>query len=99
MSILIEGMEMPSNCGECPMICEHDLCLITKGGRTLNERPPHCPLIEIPPHGRLIDADDLLAMVKRAMEDDDMYEDDYRDVRDWLAVAPTVIEAEGGWEQ
>ena len=55
MSVLIR-MKMPDNCGECPMICDDDLCRITEGGRTLTGRPPHCPLIEIHPHGRLIDA-------------------------------------------
>jgi hypothetical protein len=57
-----------------------------------------CPLVEVPPHGRLIDADDLMGMIHRAKEDDseiaDVYEDDYRIVDEWLSVAPTIIEAE-----
>ena len=64
MSVIIKGMEMPTNCGECPMICEYDLCCITKGGRTINGRPPHCPLIEVPKHGDLIDRDAAKAHFK-----------------------------------
>lgn len=46
MSIVIHGMKMPKNCGVCFV-----------GDRTICKE--HCPLIEIPPHGRLIDADAL----------------------------------------
>lgn len=35
--------------------------------RVKNERPSWCPLIEIPPHGRLIDADALVdELIKRS---------------------------------
>lgn len=63
MSILIKGMEMPKNCGECVYMMSvyafngySNICSITEGGCTLSSqgRPPHCPLIELPPHGRLI---------------------------------------------
>ena len=61
MSILIHGMEMPKSCAECKLstrmhhgelVCKmlntyaDDLCLESD-----------CPLIEVPEHGRLIDAD------------------------------------------
>ena len=44
MSILIKGMKMPKSCGSCFV-----------GDRTICSN--NCPLVEIPPHGRLIDAD------------------------------------------
>ena len=53
MSILIHDMEMPKNCIEC-----HARCRLYLNGRKF--RHPDCPLIELPPHGRLIDADELL---------------------------------------
>lgn len=66
MSILIKGMEKPEECYCCP--CS----TINMNGRwgkcNLLGRDyagdPHkiyddCPLVEIPPHGRLIDADAL----------------------------------------
>ena len=54
MSVLVKGMEMPKNCGGCPLraSCVHRIYL--------EYRPDYCPLIEIPPHGSLIDMDDFL---------------------------------------
>ena len=49
MSVLIKGMEMPNNCGACPLRlawCRERIYMVT--------RPERCPLIEVPPHGRLI---------------------------------------------
>ena len=102
MSVLIKGMEMPKNCGECPMICEDDLCHITKGGRTINERPPHCPLIEVPPHGRLIDADyQKHTLCAECTLYPDSCLENTGGVCDWHGIAhlrmcPTIIEAEEG---
>ena len=62
MSILIKGMEMPPFCDtDCPGIYFR-ACPIKELGEALmyryeEKRHPDCPLIEIPPHGRLIDAD------------------------------------------
>ena len=53
-------------------------------------RPEWCPLIELPPHGRLIDADELRHKWK-ALKDGRWYK--IIEVED-LDNAPTVIEAE-----
>ena len=59
--ILINGMKMPKNCAECPM--EHYECWMLDDFVTDyfegDKRHPDCPLIELPDHGRLIDADAL----------------------------------------
>ena len=60
MSILIKGMEMPKNCKDCPFSDHEAWCLIPGSWRERyycpdDERSEHCPLIELPPHGRLID--------------------------------------------
>lgn len=90
MSILIKGMEMPTSCFYCPMRLKVDpdniKCLAT--GDVFEEtftatiemrNGGKCPLVPIPPHGRLIDADALvdkhfgkefLAKVMTADEDD-----------------------------
>lgn len=77
MSVLIKKMEMPRHCGECSLLCYCDDCyfcgyedglLYTFGDSYLipNERPNNCPLTEVPtPHGRLIDADDVLTQTKQ----------------------------------
>lgn len=114
MSILIKGMEMPKSCSACPMCDRMDwLCHATRRwldddeywtwyvypeGDTDDSKPCNCPLVEVPPHGDLIDVDALLDMIESAKQDDpeiaDVYEDDRQIVLDWLTAAPTVIERE-----
>ena len=98
MSILIKGMEMPTRCFSCPMCDVENAevnCAISHGSYidyrevdpkvAIQERPSWCPLIEVPPHGRLIDAD---ALLKTAMENFDF-------VPRWMVKeAPTVIPAD-----
>lgn len=79
MSILIKGMMMPTRCEECPIFdVEEDKCGIIgetnwiwaddETCETIHPRPSDCPLIELPPHGRLIDADDPLREIVRMEE-------------------------------
>lgn len=63
MSILIKGMEMPHNCFLCPLSVmngERVYCEVTKDEVLRAKIAQDCPLIELPPHGRLIDADALM---------------------------------------
>lgn len=67
MSILIKGMEMPEGCFGCILSfmwfngietvlqCNVLNKLVSDDGT----KDTNCPLVEIPPHGRLIDADSL----------------------------------------
>ena len=64
MSIIVRGMEMPQNCDKCrfqsafKLYCDampYNFC----GNTDDIERPDWCPLVEIPPHGRLIDVNKL----------------------------------------
>ena len=96
MSILIKGMEMPEKCGSCDLFhVESPMhCTVVKGHKTVGApygmpRPDWCPLVEIPEHGRLIDAD-------RATT-----ESIKRTGKRLLAIdtAPTVIEAEGSEDE
>ena len=66
MCLLIKGMKMPKNCEEC--ILDHKFfkwlgCYKHVSGDTIadGKRSPACPLIELPTHGRIIDADALIA--------------------------------------
>lgn len=75
MSLLINGMVMPDSCSKCPlkyssydMYCcrmiHGDGCIVCVDSYT-ERRNPACPLIEIPtPHGRLIDADELMKVIE-----------------------------------
>jgi len=70
MSILIKGMEMPKNCEECPLsLYQHSPCWKNGGVMDWENRPNWCPLISIPPHGRLIDRDALTLFGQIATRD------------------------------
>ena len=56
MGVYIRNIEMPKSCWDC-FACHDGWCIINQkieGHRTVTHS---CPLIEIQPHGRLIDAD------------------------------------------
>ena len=80
MSVLIKDMNMPKDCS-CCFFCfqEEDVmfrdacyCVIT--GNYIDDPQNICPLVEIPEHGRLIDADKMredLRTVNPVLEADD----------------------------
>ena len=60
MSIYIKGMKKPKNCDECTIKAWEDEWYVCpfSGVTTLSIGcQNNSPLVEIPPHGRLIDAD------------------------------------------
>ena len=64
MGVYIKGREMPNNCQEC--VCINDEYFYCQAvGRqpqdenVISQRPDWCPLVEVPPHGRLGDLDEL----------------------------------------
>ena len=72
MSIYIKGIKAPKDCRECAFIKYSSIsgttyCGVTGDVLAVDFRPipfegisEKCPIEEIPPHGRLIDADRLL---------------------------------------
>ena len=65
MSILIKGMEMPKSCGECAIKSwdgEDDVCPFSGISALSIGRQDDCPLVPVPDHGRLIDADNLMKL-------------------------------------
>ena len=118
MSVLIKGMEMPKNCYQCRMVdsCQYlwkpydlddysDLQNMIEEGFT---RADNCPLVEVPPHGRLIDADALHKLFEdqwHYLQVLDWNENPTAEARqsgvNWCIntmhdSAPTIIEAEEG---
>lgn len=111
MSILIKGMEMPTRCADCWLMDGLDGRCCAKRGRALTpeyrygskDRPDWCPLVPLPPHGRLIDADALMLEIKEYIEEyDELDENGYHNLK-WCAMkeaeatianAPTIIPAE-----
>ena len=113
MSILIKGMEMPKDCPMCiaahyNKLDEFTGCEIVSGKKyavqrdaeyaNSSTRPDWCPLVPVPPHGRLGDLDRMLA-------DNEIYYNQlgradgeigarYRSVKRSIELAPTIIPEE-----
>lgn len=120
MSVLIKGMEMPTNCENCrfwyqDQDSEHNVwsrCTALNHNEIITFRTMRrsdCPLVEVPaPHGRLIDADNLVSVI------DDEFTEQTRTLsnpievlkkavlcgfaKDVITAAPTIIEVEEGEE-
>lgn len=104
MNILIKGMEMPKSCDECRiMVFEDTNCvpelfcgcpIVFKAHpQGVGHRPDYCPLVEVPPHGRLIDADALeQECQKRLLVCTDQFQRPYEVLRA-IALVPTIIPA------
>ena len=97
--IYIKSMEMPKHCWQCKFHDDIDNCIII--GENCVEvwgeyrRLDSCPLIPVPDHGRLIDADVLIGKLHdECLFDYDARSVVYADIQD----APTVIPASGGNE-
>lgn len=101
--VYIKGMEMPSGCLAC--LGTYDCCACSFTGERfykfgenfdpVENRLPSCPLIPVPDHGRLIDADAL---------DADLEKQDMK-TGEWDAIgfsiseidnAPTIIPCDKG---
>ena len=96
--ILIKGMEMPNICAYC--FIESSECNLHESVNIWKERHPDCPLIELPPHGRLIDAtfeENHYGSMLLNPTPDVTVEDrkKAKAIIDALHMARTVIEAEG----
>ena len=99
MSVLVKGMEMPTSCNKCPFSV-NGFCVVSPkraNGKAMSERVTTnwCPLIEIPPHGRLIDADALQNRIRKCKREDTMTPHNLMVYREFL-FAPTIIPADGG---
>lgn len=105
MSVLI-NMEMPTSCGDCKaFVCYRQwagdsgdcFCGITKSDVKVGVRNADCPLIPVPPHGRLIDGDKLNGYLKiSAIMAYGEAKEAYIDARAEAQTMPTIIPAEEG---
>lgn len=103
--------EIPNCCGRCPCFHAEKLmyCQAVKADKDKRiyapygeGRPDWCPLIKIPPHGRLIDADALWDRMYKYSDNEGAKmpfgDNDFMIHRDsaceLIEDAPTVIEAE-----
>ena len=109
--IYIHNMKLPKSCEECPCSywtegAHHDYCQALGYDSEIkygSERKlDNCPLVPVPPHGRLIDADALDDILADQSEDaynrthaPRSWERALSAMRDYLDDAPTIIPAEG----
>lgn len=98
MSVLIKDMEFPECCYACALNLWHTECSYTGHefhdmfGEDIDpskERHPDCPLIEVPKHGRLIDADCCNGYFYEHMSDDMMIA-----AMNAINEMPTIIQAD-----
>lgn len=95
MDVLIKGMNMPKSCKDCDLAKHFD-------GYNENDCPFNafsyydCPLAGVPtPHGKLIDADELIRIAKKWIDHPDPYiSKRNKDFIYFLEKADAVIEAE-----
>jgi len=113
MSVYIHGMEMPISCFECKLLDYTDTYKCRVRFESLSRehginisRPDWCPLVPVPEHGRLIDADTLTkTFLERKRPTLSAGADgskervrylDYFSARQTIKDAPTIIPAEEG---
>lgn len=97
MSIYIKDMEKPENCCACPCYnYEYGKCQIEGNwgkGYVYNATPDWCPLIPVPEHGRLIDAD-ALSTYDKPIGKLMMFGGEYVYTQTAIDNAPTIIPAD-----
>lgn len=93
MSILIKGMEIPKNCDDCRFDIDCPYDEHQDGYKMMGGRPCKCPLVPVPAHGRLIDADALCE--SKDILDDVGWPEAYLPIST-IEAAPTIIPAEEG---
>ena len=95
MSMLIIGVNPPKSCYACSWYNKVE-CPVNDGRYYYRaQRHPSCPLVELPPHGRLGDLDELKTAFPRC---DNSMDIKIASVRATINHAPTIIEAEGETE-
>lgn len=95
MSVIVKGMEMPERCGACFLRgnCKQRIYM--------EQRPKNCPLTELPPHGRLIDADKFAETLKKVsirQGYDKLFSDNILSVGDVFNAIATDLKGEG-WDK
>lgn len=93
--IYIPGMEMPiGGCVNC-VFCVYDRCLINLKLEKKASVTHGCPLVPVPDHGRLIDADELYNDINESVLLTDGFKDTFNL---WFDEQPVVIPASMGYK-
>ena len=106
MSGIYIHMEMPKSCADCKFCGYYGkgvhMCDITANDVEYTEIEKirdNCPLIPIPEHGRLIDADAIEATVQDLWMQNEISNGDWIAFREMLNSEPTIIPEDKGEEE
>lgn len=101
MSIIIKGMKMPER-GKSVFLRIDDrgeVYILKRCTNNYNFYPTTLyKAVELPPHGRIIDADEFELSMQHEWEKNNISNGTWIDIREWLKDAPTIIEEEGEGE-
>ena len=104
MGVYVKKMKIPKCCAECPLNHDAECYMYNRlvCEEPYTQRADWCPLVEIKPHGRLIDADELSDRLV-ALSDCEWnqtvgtsWSNAYEEVNGFVEDAQTIIEAEDG---
>ncbi len=103
MGVYIPSLKMPQTCEDCNL---ESYCSLWVDARRMSGpwekgveatiRHPDCPLVEVKPHGRLIDADELNALYNGEDIDDERYHVSIPCIKQNITDMPTILESDVG---
>ena len=100
MGVYIKSMEMPTDCIFCPLFHgAWTMCTVLNKTTHVKGRPDDCPLVPVPPHGRLVDMGEIEERIDSCCDDIDCTKTmcnkcAVQIVMDKVFDAPTIIPAE-----
>lgn len=99
--VYIHGMEMPRDCWHCFFADPEDGdCLVDQKSHGDWEEPEDCPLVPVPEHGRIVDADALIAWFAEWYDPKAELEiKHFLEILDGEDSAPTVIPRDKGKQE
>jgi len=105
MGVYLPNTEIPTSGYKCHLKYRNGIdfvCPVTHGRFSAADvnifdlRLTNCPLVPVPPHGRLVDADKLTEEMRLFIKENMLSRDDARELLETIAEAPTIIPAEEG---
>lgn len=102
MGIYLRNIEMPKSCYDCPLCYDMMECSASdirffkvkeKSFDFCTERHPNCPLVPVPAHGRLIEAEPIMKYITDRLNSGEFGYDQI-EVLTEIQYAPTIIQAD-----
>lgn len=103
MGVYVIGMEMPKSCYKCPLRRRNGMDIVCPVAHErfsvadiniLNYRLDNCPLVEIPPHGDLIDRREAIIDANERAYDFWLSDDEVNASIQFLKEQPAIISAD-----